>query len=193
TLTSINQTLRGDFRLSPLPAGTNITGYTFFVKNLSTGAEREVVTSNYIFQLGFSDIAQYATTYEIQVAIRINQQWMPYGPICLVTTPGLPTTTLANSSCGAQLVSMNNIIRAVGVQSAAQYEYEIALIEDEAVVATTSVFTNGPSFNLTLITDPTFPIKLGAEYRVRVKAEVPTPSGLQWSPNFGAACSVFSP
>ncbi|WP_188363054.1 MBG domain-containing protein, partial [Flavobacterium orientale] len=42
TLTSINQTLRGDFRLSPLPAGTNITGYTFFVKNLSTGAEREV-------------------------------------------------------------------------------------------------------------------------------------------------------
>jgi hypothetical protein len=37
------------------------------------------------------------------------------------------------------------------------------------------------------------PIKFGAEYRVRMKVEVPTDLGLQWSSNYGAPCSVFSP
>ena len=191
TLTAINQTLRGDLVSPSVPVGVSRTGYRFRLTNTTTNAVREVERPNYVFQISTTDIAEYATVYTVEVAVRLNEQWMPYGPACTVVTPGVPSTVIAASSCGTTLAQLNNIIRAEVVPSAVNYEYEVSLIEGGVAVETTTLVRPGASFNLLQLTG--ISIKYGAEYRIRVKVEVPTATGLQWSTNYGAACSVFSP
>ena len=169
-----------------------MTGYRFRITNLITNAVRIVDRSNYILQLTYTDFAEYNTPYSVEVALRLNQEWMEvYGAPCTITTPGVPNTVLTSTSCGATLVQMNNIIRAVVVPSALNYEYNVALIEGGLPVATTTLVRSGESFNLLQLTG--IPIKFGAEYSVTIRVQVPTSSGPQWSAVAGAACSVFTP
>ena len=86
---------------------------------------------------------------------------------------------------------MNNIIRAVVVPSALQYDFEVSLIEGAVAVETTNLIKTGESFNLLQLSG--ISIKFGAQYSVRVKVQVPTASGPQWSTVYGAPCSVFTP
>jgi hypothetical protein len=190
-LTTINQALRGDKLSSPVPNTVSLNGYRFRITNLTTNAVREVERPNYIFQISSTDIAQYGTVYAIEVAIRLNDQWMPYGSVCNVITPDIPSTVIAASSCESTLVQMNNIIRAVTVPAAVNYEYEVSLIEGGFPVETTTIIRPGASFNLLQLSG--ISLKYDAEYSIRVKVEVPTAIGLQWSTNYGTACSVFSP
>jgi hypothetical protein len=183
--------LRGNFFSSSVPLGVSVNGYRFRLTNLSTNEVRVVERSNYVFTISSTDIAEYNTAYTVEVAIRLNQEWMPYGDVCSVVTPDIPSTTISASSCGTTLVGMSNIIRAVVVPAALNYEYEVSLIEGGVSVATTTLIRSGASFNLLQLTN--IPIKFGAEYRVRMKVEVPTATGPQWSTNYGTACSVFSP
>ncbi|MDD2986506.1 MopE-related protein [Flavobacterium sp.] len=191
-LTSINQVVRGNSYSQSIPNGVTVTGYRFRVTNLITNAVRIVERSNYIFQLTYTDFAEYDTPYSVEVALRLNQEWMEvYGAPCTITTPGVPNTILAATSCGATVVQLNNIIRAVVVPSALNYEYNVALIEGGFPVATTTLVRSGASFNLLQLTG--IPIKFGAEYSVTIRVEVPTSSGPQWSTVAGATCSVFTP
>ena len=192
SLTSLNQVVRGNSYSQAIPSGVTVTGYRFKVTNLITLQERIVDRSNYVFQLTYTDFAEYNTPYSVEVALRLNQEWMTvYGAACTITTPGVPNTVLAPTSCGATLVQMNNIIRAVVVPSALNYEYNVALIENGIPVATTTLVRSGESFNLLQLTG--IPIKFGAEYSVTIRVEVPTSAGAQWSTVAGAACSVFTP
>lgn len=190
-LTTINQALRGDKLSMPVPNTVSLNGYRFRLTNLTTNEVREVERPNYIFQISSTDIAQYGTVYAVEVAVRLNDQWMPYNTVCNVVTPDIPSTIITASSCGETLVQMNNIIRAVVVPAAVNYEYEVALVEGGIPVETTTLIRPGASFNLLQLTGISF--KYGAEYSVRVKVEVPTAIGLQWSTNYGAACSIYSP
>lgn len=190
-LTTINQALRGDKLSSPVPNSVSLNGYRFRITNLTTNEVRIVDRPNYIFQISSTDIAQYDTAYAIEVAVRLNNQWMPFGTICNVVTPEVPSTVIAATSCGETLVQMNNIIRAIMVPAAVNYEYEVSLIEGGFPVETTSIIRPGASFNLLQLTG--ISIKYASEYSIRVKVEVPTAIGLQWSSNYGAPCSVFTP
>ncbi|MDD2985669.1 MopE-related protein, partial [Flavobacterium sp.] len=128
SLSSLNQTVRGDRFSQSIPNGVTVTGYRFRVTNLLTNAVRIVDRSNYVFQLTYTDFAEYDTPYSVEVALRLNQEWMEvYGAPCTIVTPGVPNTVLASTSCGATLVQMNNIIRAEVVPSALNYEYNVAL------------------------------------------------------------------
>ncbi|WP_026711791.1 T9SS type A sorting domain-containing protein [Flavobacterium filum] len=191
TLNSITQSLRGDLFSTSIPQGAILNGYRFRLTNTNTNAVRVVDRPNYIFQISSTDIAQYGTVYNVEVAIRLNDEWMPYGGVCSVVTPDVPSTVIASSSCGSTLVQMNNIIRAVVVPSAVNYEYEVSLIEGGIPVETTILTRPGASLNLMQLTG--ISLKFGAEYQIRVKVEVPTAIGLQWSTNYGAPCSVYSP
>ncbi len=191
TLTTITQALRGDMLSGSIPQGVSLNGYRFRVTNLSTNATRIIERSNYVFQISSTDIAQYGTAYTVEVAIRLNDEWMPYGGVCSVVTPDVPNTVIANSSCGSTLVQMNNIIRAVVVPSAVNYEYEVSLMEGGIPVETTTLTRPGASLNLLQLSG--ISLKFGAEYQIRVKVEVPTAIGLQWSTNYGIPCSVYSP
>jgi hypothetical protein len=191
-LTSLNQVVRGNRFSQSIPSGVTVTGYRFRVTNLLTNEVRIVDRSNFIFQLTYTDFADYDTPYSVEVAVRLNQQWMEaYGAPCTITTPGVTNTVLASTSCGATVAQMNNIIRAVVVPSATSYEFEVSLIEGNVAVQTTTLVRTGESFNLLQLTG--ISIKYGAQYRVRVKVQVPTSSGPQWSTEYGAACSVFTP
>ncbi len=189
TLTSINEILRGDLVSPSVPNGVARTGYRFRLTNITTNAVREVERPNYIFQISTTDIAEYATVYTVEVAVRLNQQWMPYGEVCTVVTPGIPSTAIAASSCGTTLVQMNNIIRAEVIPGAVNYEYEVSLIEGGVAVETTTLVRSAANFNLLLLSG--ISIKYGAEYSIRARVEVSTDTGLQWSV-YGAACSVYT-
>lgn len=191
TLTTITQALRGDMLSGSIPQGVSLNGYRFRVTNLSTNATRIIERSNYVFQISSTDIAQYGTAYTVEVAIRLNDEWMPYGGVCSVVTPDVPNTVIANSSCGSTLVQMNNIIRAVVVPSAVNYEFEVSLMEGGIPVETTTLTRPGASLNLLQLSG--ISLKFDAEYQIRVKVEVPTAIGLQWSTNYGIPCSVYSP
>jgi hypothetical protein len=191
-LTSLRQVMRGDRLSQSRPSGVTVTGYRFRVTNLLTNEVRIVERSSYIFQLTYTDFAEYDTPYSVEVAVRLNQEWMEeYGAPCTITTPGVPNTVLAATSCGATVVQMNNIIRAVVVPSALRYEYNVALIENGIPVATTTLIRSGGSFNLLQLSN--IPIKFASEYSVTIRVEVPTSSGAQWSTLAGAACSIFTP
>ncbi len=192
TLTAINQVVRGDKFSQTIPFGVSVTGYRFKITNLLTNQVRTVDRANYVFQLTYTDFAEYNTPYSVEVSLRLNQEWLnAYGPACTIVTPEVPSTVLTPSSCGATLVQMNNIIRSVVVPSALNYEFEVSLIEGGIPVETTTLIKTGESLNLLLLTG--ISIKYGAEYSIRVKVEVPTSIGPQWSTFYGAPCSVFTP
>ncbi len=192
SLATLSQVVRGNSFSQSIPSGVTVTGYRFKVTNLLTSEERIVERANYIFQLTYTDFADYNTPYSVEVALRLNQEWMEtYGAPCTITTPGVPNTVLAATSCGATLAQMNSIIRAAVVPSAISYEFEVSLIEGAVAVETTTLVKTGESLNLLQLTG--ISIKYGAEYSVRVKVQVPTSSGPQWSTEYGTACSVFTP
>jgi len=192
TLTSIDQVVRGNRFSQPLPAGVLAMRYRFKITNLLTNAVRILERPNYIFQLTYTDFAEYNTPYSVEVEVRLNQEWMgAYGPACTILTPDVPNTVLASTSCGVTVSQMNNIIRAVVVPAAINYEYEVSLIEGGIAVETTTLIRSGESFNLLQLTG--ISIKYASEYRVRIKVQVLTPIGLLWSTQHGASCSVFSP
>jgi Putative metal-binding motif/Secretion system C-terminal sorting domain len=192
TLTAINQVVRGSLLSQALPNGVTVTGYRFRVTNLLTNQVRIVDRSNYVFQLTYTDFAEYNTPYSVEVSLRLNQEWLTvYGPPCSIVTPGIPSTVLASTSCESTIAQMNSIIRAVVVPSALNYEYEVSLIEGGIPTETTTLIRTGGSFNFLMLTG--ISIKYGAEYSVRIKVQVPSPIGLQWSTEFGAACSIFTP
>src|SRR5690606_21890869 len=83
------------------------------------------------------------------------------------------------------------IIKADVVPVATNYEYEVSLIEEGIPVETTTLTIPNPSFNLLLLNG--ISIKYASEYRVRIRVQAPTPSGLMWSSTFGEPCSVFTP
>lgn len=192
TLSTINQTLRANFFSQTLPQGVFAFRYRFRVTNLLTNEIRVVDRLNYIFQLTYTNFAEYNTPYSIEVQLRLNQEWTgEYGPACIVITPPVPNSQLANTSCGSTVVQMNAIIRADVVPVVTNYAYEVSLIEEGIAIETTTLITPNESFNLLQLNG--ISIKYASEYRVRIKIQGPTPNGLEWSTHFGAYCSVFTP
>lgn len=191
-LTSINQTLRANYYSQSLPAGVFAFRYRFRVTNLLTNEIRIIERANYIFQLTYTNFAEYNTPYSVEVQLRLNQEWTgEYGPACTIITPSVPPSQLAFTSCGSTVEQMNNIIKADVVPVATNYEYEVSLIEEGIPVETTTLTIPNPSFNLLLLNG--ISIKYASEYRVRIRVQAPTPSGLMWSSTFGEPCSVFTP
>ncbi|MFN3755683.1 MAG: MopE-related protein [Flavobacterium sp.] len=188
TLSSMTQTVRGAF--ATVPAGVSVNAYRFLVTNTATEEFRVVTTSNRVFAMSLTDIAEYNSTYTVEVALLLNAEWQPYGPACTLTTPGLPTTTLAASSCNTVLASMTSLVRANTVTSTISYEFAVSLIEGGIPVGSTTIVRPNAAFNMTQLTG--IDLKFAAEYEVSVRVLLPTSSGDQWS-DYGAVCSVFTP
>ncbi|MFN3756028.1 MAG: putative metal-binding motif-containing protein, partial [Flavobacterium sp.] len=85
TLTSMTQTVRAAF--ATVPAGVSVNAYRFLVTNTATNEFREVTTSNRVFSMALTDIAEYNSAYTVEVALLLNAEWQPYGPACTLTTP----------------------------------------------------------------------------------------------------------
>lgn len=174
-----------------IPAGVVINAYRFKIKNLATNQTDIVQKSLPIIQLVESSVAMYDCAFQVEVAIQLNNEWMPYGAPCTVFSPPVPGTVMDENSCNLQVQHMNTIIRAIPVPHATRYEFEVSLIEGGVPVETVTLIRSGASLNLLLLDG--ISKKFSAEYRIRVKVEGLTASGLVWSTAYGPPCSVFSP
>ena len=193
---SILPALNFQFRASSislfqLPAGVVVNAYRFKIKNLTTN-QTDIVQKNLpIIQLVETSVAMYDCAFQVEVAIQLNNEWMPYGTSCIVFSPPVPGTVMDEDSCNLQVPHMNTIIRAIPVPLATRYEFEVSLIEGGIPIETVTLIRTGASLNLLLVDG--ISKKFSAEYRIRVKAEGLTASGLVWSSSYGPPCSVFSP
>jgi Secretion system C-terminal sorting domain/Putative metal-binding motif len=107
-------------------------GYRFRIKNLVTNvvitADRPVNS----FALTNYPGITLATTYEVDVALRLNNVWQPfYGSTCTVTTPS-PTTTLG-AQCGTTLTSMTQFVYCNYVQDITAYRFRVTNTVTNAV------------------------------------------------------------
>ena len=191
-LPSMNETIRASTNyVNELPNEVFVNAYRFRIKNLSTNQTGVIQKSNYLMKLFESSIVMYDCSFLIEVSIQLNNEWMAYGPGCIIHIPPVPNTIMDDMSCNQRVQNMNSIIRAKPIPVGSRYHFEVALIENGIAVETTNLIKVGASFNLLQLQG--LSLKYSAEYSVRVKAEGSSPNGLVWSTDFSPPCSVFSP
>ena len=129
----------------------------------------------------------YGTTYSIKVAIQNGDgTWGAYGTACTVTTPSLPTTTLATTSCGVVLNTIGQSIAANNVANVAAYRFQIAIPTQSP---TTYYYVESPDRWFTLSEATSMPQLYGTTYSISVAVKNGT--GV-WGP-YASACNVTTP
>jgi hypothetical protein len=118
----------------------NAQGYRWKVTKMISGspstnpADIQIVdTSLRVFK--FTQMASYdfATTYQIEVGVKINNVWQPfYGTACSITTPAT-TTTIVSTQCGNQLGLMTDVVYANLVSYATGYRFKVTNLTTNAV------------------------------------------------------------
>lgn len=108
-------------------------GYRFRVRNAATnvviGTIDRPVNS---FALSNMPGITLATTYLVDVALRVNNAWQPfYGQPCTVTTP-TPVSTIG-TQCGTTLTSMGQWVNATYQASVTAYRFRITNTMNSAV------------------------------------------------------------
>lgn len=100
------------------------TGYKFRITNLLSSAQQEIERPLRDIKMSQTSIAEYNTTYTVEVAIRnTNGAYLPYGPACNITTPSFPTTQLQLSQCDVSIANINTTIYADSHAGATTYRF----------------------------------------------------------------------
>lgn len=159
----------------------NAQMYRFRVTHLGTN---QVITKDYVLRnLYLSSLAfyRYDQTYSIEVAVRRNNIWEPYGVSCNVTTP-IAYTQVRASQCGQVLASKNELVYADIVSATNGYRFRV-----------TNTLTN----SVQIIDRPTrvFPFSLVTDYSIgtvyHVDVAVMNTDGLYLP--YGPVCNVITP
>ena len=161
-------------------AGAN--QYEYQLINSSLSYTQSYVKTNNNFNLTQFTGLTNGTTYSVTVRANVNSVWSPYGTSCNVTTPSsLPTTSLSASNCGITASAYTQLLFAVQVTGATQYEYQ--LINSSLSYTQSFVKTNN-NFNLAQFTGLTN----GSTYSVSVRVSLGTGFG-----NYGPVCTIMTP
>ena len=142
-------------------------------------------------QIRFFDFPSFAygTEYEVDVRMRLNNNWGPFGPSCNVSTVDVPYTQLqtaqfgGGNNCGATLSSVSSRIYAFGIPLIPTYKFRVT--RNSYV---DSIETNVRNFRLTDLPNFTANIEFGVPYTVEV--------ALLFNGEFteyGVQCEVFTP
>ena len=160
----------------------NATQYEYRVMNAALSYTQTFVKTNNNFNLGQFTGLTNGTTYSVAVRANVGGVWGNFANNCQVTTPStVPTTSLQPASCGITASSYAQVLYAVALTGATQYEYRL---ENAAASYTQSFVKTNNNFNLTQFTGLTN----GTTYSVSVRANV----GGSWG-NFGPVCTVATP
>ena len=128
---------------------------------------------------------QYNTTYTVEVAVRNTDgvTYLPYGPVCEVTTPNFPSTYLQDSQCDDYLVPSNaTILYAQSFTGAEGYRFRLqnsGLGYEQAVDRALRTFRLSDFTGLTP----------GSTYTVKVALKI---NGV-WGSYTGKGCSIIIP
>jgi hypothetical protein len=121
----------------------------------------------------------YGATYTVDVALKINGAYKPYGCACNITLPSIPLSQINALQCGTTLSSLGSNISADYIPGSQMYRYEVT---NGATVTTLDV--NKYNFSLTQIPG----IIYGTTYGIRVAVKV----GGTWG-EYGSSCNVTTP
>lgn len=120
----------------------------------------------------------YNKTYNVEVAVKVNDQWGNYGDICTLSTP-VAITQLANGYCGAVMASIKSVVYANNVSQATAYRFRIVSGDNTYIITNTARY-----FILSSIPGNTY----GKTYTVDVAVQ----TGSNWGP-YGTTCTVSTP
>jgi len=161
---------------------TGATQYEYRLENASASYTQTLVKSNNNFNLTqFSGLTN-GTTYSVSVRANVSGIWGNFGPVCTVATPASsPTTSLQPASCGITASSYTQLLYAVAVSGATQYEYQLT---NAASSYTQSFVKSNNNFNLSQFTGLTNSTAYDVQVRVFFNGG--------WG-NYGSICSVTTP
>jgi hypothetical protein len=118
----------------------NAQGYRWRVTKMVSGspstnpADIQMIDTS-LRTLKLTQLVSYAfdTTYQIEIAVKINNNWQPYyGAACTITTPAT-TTTIVSTQCGTQLGLMTDVVYANLVSYASGYRFKVTNLSTSAV------------------------------------------------------------
>lgn len=176
---------------SSLPAGSSITGYRFRIFNITRGGYVEIEKPGNSFNFLETGFGRYNTVYHVEVAVRVNDEWMPFGSPCVINTISEPVPTrLIPQHCGGEFLSATSIIRCNPVQLAEQYHFKVEFLEDGVVTSVGYYDSTVPNFRLSNVSGiPTF--AFDQDYLVSVAVTYPSSWNSHLGP-FGETCEIFS-
>lgn len=154
-------------------------GYRFKVTDETTNQVQIIDRSLRVFQLPQLASYAYNRTYKIEVAVRINNVWQPYGNACNITTP-TPLTNLTD--CGMVLSLMNQPVYANLVPYVTGYRFKITNLVDSSVQTLDRPIKE---FRMNDIISPQF----NTNYQVEVAVRNTDGSYLP----YGTVCNVLTP
>lgn len=100
------------------------TGYKFRITNLLTSEQEEIIRPIRDVRMTNFSNPEYNSTYTIEVAIKnTNGVYLPYGAVCMITTPSFPTSQLQASQCDIVVTNMNTPIFADPFSGASTYRF----------------------------------------------------------------------
>ena len=132
----------------------------------------------------FTQLASYAfdTTYQIEVAVRLNNTWQQYyGAACTVKTPAT-TTKVTTAQCGTTLTLMTDIVYANLVSYATGYRFKV-----------TNVVTNYVQVIDRSVREFRFNLLTNIPYSTPFKVEVAVRNTNGTYLPYGTSCYVTTP
>ncbi len=162
-------------------AVSGATQYEYRLSNSSLSYSSTVVRTAPNFNLSMFTGLQNLTTYTAQVRVFVGGSWGNYGPVCTLTTPAIPTTSLWSGSCGSSPATFVSGIFANAVNGATQYEYRLS---NSSLSYTSTVVRSGTNFNLSMFAG----VQNSTTYTCDVRVFV----GGSWG-NYGTTCTLNSP
>ncbi len=172
----------------------NVTGaeaFTFELTNTSTlDVEEFEKTSGTIRAFTMSDFSDvfvtYNTTYEVRVKVQVGGTYGPYGTMCTITTPAIPTPQLVTAQCNFTLTEMNTPIYAESISDAEAYTFQLtntSTLDVEEFEKTTGTIR---AFSMDDF--PSSFVDYNTTYEVIVKVKVDGTYG-----SYGTMCTVTTP
>ena len=150
--------------------------YRFRIKN----GDNEQFLESETVNAKLSDLSDYAgnTTYTIDVAVKVDDEWSDYGVACNVKTRAVPPKISADV-CGKTLEDMNSIIYADHVDQATAYRFRLTQGGHEQILE-----IEEDSFRMVHLSSYAY----NTTYSIDVAVKVDD----MWS-DYGPACSVSTP
>ncbi|MFN3640341.1 MAG: T9SS type A sorting domain-containing protein, partial [Flavobacterium sp.] len=129
--------------------------------------------------------------YNVEVAVRIDDEWMPFGNGCVITTIEAPEPPqLLPQHCDSEILSANSIIRCNAVQLAEAYIFKVEFLDDDFVTHIGFYESEVANFRLSFVQGLP-PFSFDQEYIISVSVTYPTSfNTLQTS--YGTSCFVAS-
>ena len=182
--------------LSAVPytyTGATSLGYRFWIKNMTSGQEREVISTSRFVTIP-SDIRSYTTQYQLRASAIINSELVPYaGNTITVTSPGIPTVMLAGCGSGIPLVSIGSTIASMPAPNVVLYTFRARLTSDNGAsptyyfVSSGSRFINSNSFSgLSMRYNTSYSISVSYTFNNNDGV------GVQTAP-YGSDCTITTP